>query len=209
MVCLGHPTVDVNGLTINIQITGDDEICLGSSQLTPSGGITYEWSTEKRRLLLRLPDRRQHTQSLAQMPNGCSSSPIYCRYQSTPVGVISGDLNICPNTSTVLTAAGGTSYIWSTGATTTSITVSPVVDSTFFVTVTDGNGCQSSTSATVFINTPPVVTITGDDEVCLGNPAILFSSIAQSYLWSTGRNNSTNNCNTGRYDDIYSHHNRR
>ncbi|MCB9309919.1 MAG: DUF11 domain-containing protein [Lewinellaceae bacterium] len=182
-------TVDVNGLTINIQITGDDEICLGSSStLTASGGIAYEWSTGETTTSITVAPIAETTYTVTGTDaNGCSSvAQFTVDINPLPVGVISGDLNICPNTSTVLTAAGGTSYIWSTGATTTSITVSPVVDSTFFVTVTDGNGCQSSTSATVFINTPPVVTITGDDEVCLGNPAILFSSIAQSYLWSTG-----------------------
>ncbi|MEZ5048565.1 MAG: hypothetical protein R2766_02830 [Saprospiraceae bacterium] len=43
-----------------------------------------------------------------------------------PTPAISGDLEICDGESTTLTATGGTSYTWSTGATTANINVGPL-----------------------------------------------------------------------------------
>src|SRR5712671_4699736 len=64
-----------------------------------------------------------------------------------------GNLSICPGGSNTLTASGGTSFLWSTGATTATITVSTSVTSTYTVTVTNGaNGCTSSCSTTVVVN---------------------------------------------------------
>ncbi|MBK5286631.1 MAG: T9SS type A sorting domain-containing protein, partial [Bacteroidia bacterium] len=51
-----------------------------------------------------------------------------------------------------LTASGGVSYIWSTSATTASITVSPSQTTTYTVTVTNAIGCTASCSVTVTVN---------------------------------------------------------
>ncbi|MEZ5048573.1 MAG: hypothetical protein R2766_02870 [Saprospiraceae bacterium] len=48
-----------------------------------------------------------------------------------------------------LDCVGGTSYRWNTGATTASINVSPSTTTTYSVTVTNADGCEASTSATV------------------------------------------------------------
>ncbi|MEZ5048579.1 MAG: hypothetical protein R2766_02900 [Saprospiraceae bacterium] len=41
-----------------------------------------------------------------------------------------------------MTASGGTSYEWNTGATTASISVSPNTTTTYSVTVTNADGCE-------------------------------------------------------------------
>ncbi|MEZ5048574.1 MAG: hypothetical protein R2766_02875 [Saprospiraceae bacterium] len=56
--------------------------------------------------------------------------------ESMPTPAISGDLEICDGETTTLTATGGTSYEWNTGATTASINVSPNTTTTYSVTVT-------------------------------------------------------------------------
>jgi hypothetical protein len=47
---------------------------------------------------------------------------------------------ICRGGSATLTASGGTAYLWSTGATTASITISPIQTTTFRVTITHVGG---------------------------------------------------------------------
>lgn len=69
-----------------------------------------------------------------------------------PVPSISGDLFICEGDATTLTASGGVSYVWSNGATTPSITVTPNSSTSYSVTATGANGCPWSTSATVAVN---------------------------------------------------------
>ncbi|MBK8622860.1 MAG: Ig-like domain-containing protein [Saprospiraceae bacterium] len=62
---------------------------------------------------------------------------------------VSGILNLCPsNNTTTLTGNGGGTYVWSTGATSSSITVSPVSTTTYTLTVTNG-GCSTAVTATV------------------------------------------------------------
>ena len=63
---------------------------------------------------------------------------------------------ICEGESATLTATGATGYLWSTGATTPSITVSPTETTTFTVTSTSGT-CTGSAEATVTVNPLPDV----------------------------------------------------
>jgi len=57
--------------------------------------------------------------------------------------------------------AGPYSYTWSNGATTSSITVSPIANTTYSVTVQDQNSCPGSASATKTVN---VVNISGGNK---------------------------------------------
>ena len=66
----------------------------------------------------------------------------------------------CAVPSTILTASGNGTYLWSTGATTASITVTTA--GTWTVTVTGPNGCTSTASVTTTLdNTPPTVSFSG------------------------------------------------
>jgi hypothetical protein len=83
---------------------------------------------------------------------------------------------------------GGNSYLWSNGATTSSITVlAPQTDS---VTITDGSGCLSTSSATnvttVLPDPAPVITPGGATTICDGDSVVLTSSAATGYNWSNG-----------------------
>ena len=46
------------------------------------------------------------------------------------------------------------SYLWNTGATTTSVTVSPAQTTTYTVTVTTSNGCSDTAQHTILVNVP-------------------------------------------------------
>ena len=73
-----------------------------------------------------------------------------------PVAVITGDHIICLGLSDTLFASGagvnGT-YLWSTGATTTSIIVTPTQNTTYSVTVTSSAMCTDAESFAVQVNT--------------------------------------------------------
>ncbi|MEZ5048580.1 MAG: hypothetical protein R2766_02905 [Saprospiraceae bacterium] len=74
-------------------------------------------------------------------------------------------LEICDGETTTLTASD-VSSVWSTGATTASINVSPNTTTTYSVTVTNADGCEASTSANVVVNPLPTPAISGDLEIC-------------------------------------------
>ena len=96
------------------------------------------------------------------------------------------DVTICNGDSTVLTASGGGTYLWSTGDTTASITVSPSSTANYIVTVTDGS-CSGSDTAEVTVGQPPsAVTISGTTQLCEGSSITLTVQGAGPYMWSTG-----------------------
>ncbi|MEL7162667.1 MAG: SprB repeat-containing protein, partial [Bacteroidota bacterium] len=71
------------------------------------------------------------------------------------------------------------------------ILVNPTVTTTYTVTVTDNIGCEDVQSVEVFIYPNPVVTITGDTEVCPGETTTLMADGGQIYIWSTGFRGAT------------------
>jgi hypothetical protein len=99
---------------------------------------------------------------------------------------LSGSPNICPGETITLSAPGYSSYQWSTGATTSSITVSTA--GTYNVVVYNDQGCPG-TSLDVVVNAliAPVVTVTpsGTISICPGEVATLTATGADTYVWST------------------------
>ncbi|HND88415.1 MAG TPA: T9SS type A sorting domain-containing protein, partial [Saprospiraceae bacterium] len=98
------------------------------------------------------------------------------------------DPNPCAGELVTLTATAGTMWMWSTGATTQSITVTS--SGTYSVVVKDANGCSASpTPATVTFKPAPPAIISGNSVICDGGCTTLNapqSSPAYTYEWQTG-----------------------
>ncbi len=91
-------------------------------------------------------------------------------------------------------------YLWSTGATTPSISVSPTVTTKYYCTVRDGvNTCKDS--VTVTVSTITTNFITADTiKVCGTSTTISATTGLASYAWSNGTNTaSTNVTSSGWY----------
>jgi hypothetical protein len=97
-----------------------------------------------------------------------------------------GPTTFCQGGSVVLTASAGTSYLWSNGATTQSITVTASGSYTCAVTTAT---CTSTTAAiTVTVNPKPAASATagGPTVMCQPNTVVLTASAGSSWLWSNG-----------------------
>jgi hypothetical protein len=103
-----------------------------------------------------------------------------------PSAAVAGTNTICSGLSTTLTASGGGTYNWSTGAGTTAINVSPAANTTYTVTVTNAAGCTATASSTVTVNPLPTASISGTTTVCATSSTALTASGGSSYSWSTG-----------------------
>src|SRR5258706_303626 len=126
---------------------------------------------------------------LSNSANICFSEVVVSQDTTPPNCNIScGALMICPGGSNTLTASGGTSFLWSTGATTASVTVNPSATTTYTVTVTDANDCSTSSSTTATVKTQKAFSIaTSTTSVSVaGNSTTTASSGGASFLWSTG-----------------------
>ena len=95
----------------------------------------------------------------------------------------------CAGSDVTISASGGLSYLWSNGATSTSITVAPTTTTTYsLVAATAPGGCQGSASMTVTVNPLPVVSITGTLGIAAGTSTTLSATgtAGVSYQWNTG-----------------------
>ncbi len=172
----------------------DQSVCLGESvTLTATGGTTYVWSTTETTPSIIVTPVSSQMYYVTVTENDCSSvDSVFVEVRPEPLITITPDMSICMGDTAVLTVGGGTSYMWSTGDTTTSITVAPVVLTTYYVTVTE-NSCSATASVQVDISNP-IATITPNTiSVCLGSSAIITAGGGVTYFWSTGDTTATIN----------------
>lgn len=119
-----------------------------------------------------------------------------------PTATISGILNVCSG-STVLTASSGSSYLWSTGETSQSITVTSVGN--YSVTVTDSFGCSSNANATIEPSqtaVSPILQIT-QPSCFVATGSIKITSPASQYSFDDGTTWSTNGTKSNLYPGTY------
>lgn len=107
----------------------------------------------------------------------------------TPIITPGGSTNFCQGGSVSLNAgAGYSSYLWSNGATSQSISVNSTGN--YFVTVANASGCSgTSASISVTVNPLPTPSITplGPTTYCTGGSVTLDAGAGySSYSWSNG-----------------------
>ncbi|WP_047546291.1 hypothetical protein [Psychroserpens sp. Hel_I_66] len=171
----------------------DVTICFGNTAtLTASGGTDYLWSTGETTQSITVNPEETTTYSVEVTTNSCSDEDdVIVNVNELPNISAGSDVTITEGESTVLTANGADEYLWSTGETTASITVSPYMTTTYSVTGIS-NGCESSDDIIVSVETENVTAYAGADvEICFGNSITLTATGGSSYLWNTGETSST------------------
>ena len=182
-------TVTVNPLPI---ITlNDTTICAGQTALlSASGATTYAWSNGETTNSILVSPSLSTTYSVIGKTLGCASNEMKATVTVNPIPVISVmDTTICAGQTALLSASGATTYAWSNGETTNSISVSPSQSTTYSV-LGSSLGCVSNEmKVTVNVNPIPVISAK-DTTICAGQLATLTASGASSYAWSNGASSS-------------------
>ena len=105
-----------------------------------------------------------------------------------PTITASGPTTFCAGSSVTLTSSSPTGNVWSTGATTSSITVSQ--PGSYTVSIHNGSCITGPSAATVVAITPgptaPTITASGATTFCEGGYVVLTSSSASGNIWSNG-----------------------
>ncbi|MBD2754973.1 immunoglobulin domain-containing protein [Spirosoma validum] len=118
-------------------------------------------------------------------PNGCSqvASITVTGDQTPPTASLDNDGPLtCTKTSVILTAAGGTTYQFSTGATPfgDGSTATVTTQGSYSVTVTGANGCTATSTTVVGQNTDsPQVSLANDGPLSCDQPTVTLSAQAR------------------------------
>jgi len=184
-----NPTTAADSVTIitssALPVTvNSSTICSGqTTTLTASGGTTYLWSTGVTTTSISVSPSVTTSYTVTGITSGCSGSALATVTVNNSPTITVTSATICAGGSATLTAGGGNTYSWNTGATTTSITVTPGATS-YTVTGTSG-GCTGTAVATVTISTSLTVTV-NSPSICAGETATLTANNGTSYVWSPG-----------------------
>ncbi|MBK9292072.1 MAG: hypothetical protein IPM52_10675 [Bacteroidetes bacterium] len=186
-----------DSLLVNVQplpamtITPDTTICAGQPlTLTATGGFSCIWTDTSGQIVgLGYTVNIQPTQTRRYYATITGGPPLGCLRQDSvlvtvlpapQITVEASDQNVCGGTPIILTASGAQSYIWSTGQTGSSITVSPNSTTVYNVIGVSANGCTGTASIEVNIIPSPVVSLSGlAPYYCLNDaPAVLTGTPA-------------------------------
>ncbi len=185
-----HITVNPNPVA-TITPDGATEFCEGGSvELTATTSESYLWSSGETTASIIADGSGDYSVTITDA-NGCSdmSSITSVTENANPVAGISADgpTTFCSGGSVNLMGTGGASYLWSTGATSSSINVTTSGD--YSVTVYSAEGCSDlSDIISVSVEACGSVTISADGptEFCDGGSVTLTSSELTGNIWSTG-----------------------
>ena len=170
----------------NAQITGTSAFCTGQQAvLTASGGDTYLWSNGETTTSINVNVAGSYFVTATNSCGQSTSTTVVITEIPLPNPQISGNQTYCEGQQTVLTASGGNSYVWSTGETTTTITVS--TPGSYTVTATNTCGQVTSPAFTISELPLPTAQISGITSFCAGSQTTLSASGGSTYLWSNGQ----------------------
>lgn len=184
-----------------IVTTNNVAICQGTAAtLSSSPAASYLWSNGSTNSSINVTTPGNYSVTVTDA-NGCtaSSAPLAIAVSSNPTVAISaaGSTSFCQGQSVTLNSnTNGSSFAWSNGATTPSITAT--TSGIYFVTVTNAAGC-STVSNEILVNAQtsftPTITAVSPTTVCAGAYATLVASPGASYVWSNGQ--TTQGVNVG------------
>ncbi len=187
--CMGSNSVNViESVTQAPQITGVTDFCPGeSTTLTVSNSfVSYSWSTGAETAQIQTDEGNTYS-VVATDGNGCeTTASVTTTIFSVTDPQITGPSAFCAGDMVTLDAGSGyAGYAWSTTAATQQIIVSSGAD--YEVTVTDGNGCETTGSYEVTENALPEVNIGGSTSYCIGGFTTLNAGGTYAgYMWSEG-----------------------
>ena len=128
------------------------------SATSTSAGVLYNWtgvgiSAGATTASPTVTAAGTYTVVVTDPANGCTASAnVSVSSNPGPTANAGADATINAGISATLTASGGGSYLWSTGATTNTISVSPTVTTDYCVTVTDTTGCADTACVRISVD---------------------------------------------------------
>jgi PKD repeat protein len=201
-------TVNVNPAPALNITNSNPTFCIGgSSNLSATGANSYVWSpslglnTVNGANVIASPTITTTYTVTGVGANSCSASlsTLVTVNQLPNVGASALSNIVCAGNSTTLVASGASTYAWSpsgtlSASTGSSVTASPLVNTTYTVIGTDANNCQNTATVSLSMGTIPNVSINSSgNTICAGQSVTLQPNGASSYSWSPSTGQFGNN----------------
>ncbi len=185
----GCSNADSVNITIDpqpvVDLGVDTAIC-GSTIILDAGnpGANFMWSTFQSTQTVTVGSGTYYV-DVTNFAGCFASDTIVVTTNATPTVSAGPDVTICTGSNTTLTATGALTYVWSNGNLTPSNTVSPIINTVYYVTGYDVNGCAASSTVSVIVI--PLATSLFTSSVT-GATATFTSQAtnAVSYNWNFG-----------------------
>ncbi|MBO7542153.1 MAG: S8 family peptidase [Bacteroidales bacterium] len=181
---------------VNVILSHDTTICSGQSvTLSATGGSSRAWNTGQTTSSITVSPTTTTAYSVTvSQSNHCSVTDTITvtvhPYVSTTIG---RDTAICIGDSVTLAISGGRSYLWNTGDTTATITVTPSTTTTYNVVSSAPNYCDKTDSINVEVSRYVTPSISNDTHVCPYQPVTLTAGGGDSYYWLNPAQQTTQN----------------
>ncbi len=194
-------TANATNTTVAPYCAGDTLTLIGS--VTGGNASSYLWSGGDGTFLQNNNDTVQYiistndvgTFNLYFTAYTCNDS-IIDTLQVTIQNSVNGSISVLPNDTicqgqtAIITASGGSSYLWNTGAQTASINVTTA--GIYSVIISDACGADTL-SQQITINPLPNanISVSGNTSICQGDSVLLNATGGNSYVWSNGSTSSS------------------
>lgn len=139
--------------TVNLVAT-PSVICNGqSANLLASGASSYSWSTGSNASSITVTPSVNTVYTVTGTSGNCSQTKtITISVNPVPtLNISSSSQTLCSGASATISATGAASYSWNTGASASSLIVSPTSNTTYVVTGSFSTGCSSSTNISISV----------------------------------------------------------
>lgn len=162
--CISSDTIDVlihPNPTAIITSSEGNFLCPGSSGSILSLSqtfATYLWNNGANSSTIQITQGGNFSVVFEDL-NGCIGNASLVISQPNFTLSPMGSGTVCNGSAETLVASGGTSYVWSTTETGTTIVVAPLVTTIYSVTITNGT-CTTTLSQTVTVEEMPDTTVT-------------------------------------------------
>ena len=187
------PCTVVDAITVSlntppvVDLGADITLCSGQTTTLTAGtaGSTTVWSNGVNTTSITIGTAGVYSVEVTNAA-GCVGRDTIAIFITAPNAVDLGpDLSICQGGSILLDATtAGASYLWSTGASTPTITAA--TSGTYWVQAIQGI-CTTTDTITITVAPAPVVNLGPDQTLCNGTSATLDATWSgATYLWSNG-----------------------
>jgi len=181
-------TITVNQLpTITAQ---SKTVCFGeSTMLSGNGAQHYDWDGGITNAQVFTPSQTQTYTVTGTDGNTCKNTTSAIVTVNQLPTITAQSKTLCFGQNTMLEGKGANSYVWDGGIFDAQL-FTPTKTQTYNVTGTDGNGCKSTSLATVTVHQLPTI-IAQSQTICIGQSTKLSANGADSYIWDGGITDNT------------------